>query len=123
MYTHRVYAAATRAGVSCLSSSGAEHLVFIFCRFVLLKLSEATRDSSMAYANFRRCDAAVYYSWVGRMRSTWVVCDPFGSYSIHWVRFRRNWPLGTSLVEVSGMLRNVSRVKCHNLSQFVNAIC
>ena len=47
------------AGVSCLIHSGAQHLVFIFSLLVLLKLTEATRDSSMAYANFRTCDGAV----------------------------------------------------------------
>jgi hypothetical protein len=76
MYTHRVRAAATGAGVSCLIHSGAQHLCFVFSRLVLLNLSETTRDSSVACANFRRCNRRLLV--VG-----WIVCDPRGSYAIH----------------------------------------
>lgn len=59
MYTRCVDATATRAGVSCLFHSGAQHLALFFSRLALLNLIEATRDSSMAHANFRTCETAV----------------------------------------------------------------
>jgi hypothetical protein len=51
------------------------------------------------------------------MRSIWLVWDP----SV--LVFPRDWPLGSSLIELSGMLRNVSLVKYHNLNSAVREEC
>ena len=78
VYEPRIRHSHASGGVVSLLIRCVAPLLCFVSRLVLLEFSEATRDSSMAYANFRICN--------GAGASRWIVCDPLDSYAIHRVR-------------------------------------